>query len=297
MWSFSKKWSPPEPQLMMLISLANEELPSLVTLANPSGADGAVAGMAGPADGKPTPENMMSPMQEGTCVAISPGGGGCSLQVERVAQPRELSMAPQMLAVAGLTEEMLTKFNHPIWQVILAMESPGKDVAETVVFATRIAQRLAALADGIVWDTPAFRFFGPAGWPVGEPIPEFAQFDVREHVQLHIETDSRWFHTHGLVKFGRPDLEIYDVPAELEDTALATLLDIGQYVITSSALIEPGQTCGDPSQPFYAREGTKNPEHWNDVPVLELVDLDERRKPVSSGAPKALQFSAANPPE
>ena len=75
--------------------------------------------------------------------------------------------------------------------------------------------------------------------------------------------------------------------------ALGMLLDTAQYVITS-ALIAPGQTCGDPHQPFYAREGTKNPQgHWEGVPVLEWVDLDARRRPVASGAPKALQAFAA----
>jgi hypothetical protein len=95
-----------------------------------------------------------------------------------------------------------------------------------------------------------------------------------------------------MIKFSRPEMEIYDVPPELEAAAFGMLLDIAQYVITS-AIIEPGQTCGDPSQPFYAREGTKNREgHWNELPVLELVDLNENRKPVSTGAPKALQLFA-----
>lgn len=291
MWPFSKKWSAPAPRLAMVVSLAKPELPSLLTLSNPAGAGGAVPGMAGPADGKPTAENMSGPMQEGDYAAISPGGGGCSLRVERVEPESEgLSLDPTMLEASGLTAEMLAKFNQPAWRVILEMQTPGKDVREAVVFATRLAQRLADLGDGIVMDTSAYRFFGPAGWPVENPI---AEFDAREHVHLHIESDSRWFHTHGLIKFGRPEMEIYDVPSELEDTAFVTLLDIAQYVITS-ALIEPGQTCGDPSQPFYAREGTKNRDgHWNDLSVLELVDLDERRKPVSSGAPKALRLSAS----
>ena len=166
-----------------------------------------------------------------------------------------------------------------------------EDVRETVLFATRVAQRLAVLGDGVVMDTAACRFFGPQGWPVEQPHPEF---DVREHVHIHIESDSGWFQTHGLSKFGRPELEIYDVPPELADTAYGTLLDISQYII-SSALIEPGQTCGDPKQPFYAREGTRNrEEHWNDLPVLELVDVNERGKPVSFGATKALQHFAAS---
>jgi hypothetical protein len=195
-----------------------------------------------------------------------------------------------MLEPSGLTEDMLAKFNQPAWRVVIQMATPAEDVKETVIFATRLAQRMAALGDGIVMDTAAYRFFGPAGWPVEEPN---AEFDAREHVHVHIEADSRWFHTHGLIKFGRPEMEIYDVPPELDETAWAMLFDLSQYVITS-ALIEPGQTCGIPDQPFYAREGTKNQKgHWEGVPVLELVDLDGRKKPVASGAPKALQAFAA----
>jgi len=290
MWPFSKKWKAPEPQLGMVISMAKDELPSLIALANPSGIDGAVEGMAGPADAKPTGENMMGPMQEGNYVAIAPSGGGCSFRVERFdPQSAPLAVAPEMFEASGLTQEMLDKFNRPVWQVILQMETPGKEVRETVIFATRLARRLAELGDGVIMDSSGFRFFGPQGWPVEDPMPEF---DAREHVHIHIEAESRWFHTHGLVKFGRPELEIYDVPSELDHVAFGTLLDIGQYVITS-AMIEPGQTCGDPNQPFYARQGTKNTDdHWQETAVLEMVDVDEDGKPVVSGAPKALQATA-----
>jgi hypothetical protein len=292
MWPFSKKWSAPTPHLAMVVALTHPELPSLMMLANPTGANGAVAGMAGPADQKPTPENMLLPMKEGEYVALSPAEGLCTLEVKR-ADPQSaggLSLEPEMLEAAGLTQEMLAKFNHPTWQVTLQMATPAEDVRETVLFATRLAKRLATLGDGIVMDACAYRFFGPAGWPVEEPI---AELDAREHVHIHIESDSRWFHTHGLVKFGRPEMEIYDVPPELDDVAFTLLMNTAQYVI-DSALISPGETCGDPNQPLYAREGTKNQKaHWEGVPVLELVDIDERRKPVASGAPKALQTFAA----
>ncbi len=291
MWPFSKKWGPPTPHLAMIVSLANQDLPSLVMLANPPGADGAVAGIAGPADQEPTEANMTVPMQAGQYVAISPAKGCCTLQVERIDPQSDssLSLDPETFEAAGLSQEMLDKFNHPAWRVTIQMEKPAGDVRETVVFATRLSQRMAALSDGVVMDTCACRFFGPAGWPAEEPI---AELDPREHIHVHIETDSRWFHTHGLIKFGRPEMEIYDVPPEMDDVAFGMLVDLAHYVI-NSALIEPGQTCGDPNQPFYAREGTKNQEgHWEGVPVLELVDLDERQKPVSSGAPKALQAFA-----
>ncbi len=291
MWPFSKKWTPPEPQLAMVISLANPELPSLMSLANPAGLEGAVPGMAGPAAGKPTKENMTGPLPAGEYVAISPGKCMCSLSVERVeTQAEPLSFEPAVMEASGLTEETLAKFNQPVWRVIIQMHDPGNDIIGGVQFATRLALRLASLADGVVMDSAAYRFFGPTGWPVENPIGEF---DAREHVHIHIEGDTGWFHTHGLLKFGRPELEIYDVPENLAGVAYATLFDIAQYVI-SSAVIEPGQTCGDPNQPFHARLGSKNREgHWNNTAVLELVDVNERGKPVSSGAPKALQRTAA----
>ena len=176
------------------------------------------------------------------------------------------------------------------------MQAPAENVQETVLFATALAKRLASASDGVVMDTCAYRFFGPSGWPVENPVPDF---DAREHVHVHVETgggaDARWVHTHGLIKFGRPEMEIYEVPPEMDGVAYTMLLDIAQYTITS-ALIAPGQTCGDPKQPFFVCEGKKNRRgHWEAVPVLELVDLAENGKPVSSGAAKALQAFAALP--
>jgi len=293
MWPFSKKWRAPDPQLAMVISFINQQLPSPLMLANPAGAEGALEGMLGPADAKPAAENMACPLQEGQYVAMSPAGGMCGLSVEHVAPgtTEPLALDPGTFEVSGLTEEMLARFNQPVWRLIVQMVTPATDVRETVIFATRLAQRLAALGEGVVMDTCAYRFFGPGGWPVEDPHPEF---DAREHVHIHIETDGGWVHTHGLVKFGRPEMEIYDVPEELHAVAVGTLFDIGQYMITS-APIAPGETCADPNQPLFARAGSKNREgHWNDVPVLELVDIDERRKPVSSGAPKALHLFATS---
>lgn len=203
-----------------------------------------------------------------------------------------------MMEASGLTGETLAKFNSGAWRVVITMTPGAKDVPEAVAFATSLARRLAALGDGIVMDICAYRFFGPAGWPVEEPRPGF---DAREHVHVHAESaddeerDGSWFHTHGLLKFGRPEMEIYNVPPAFYGTAYGMLMDLAQYVITT-AIIEPGQTCGDPNQPFHARVGTRNREgHWEDRSVLELVDVDERRRPVSSGAAKALQAFAAGP--
>jgi hypothetical protein len=291
MWPFTKKWTPPEPQLVMAISLSNSQLPSIMTVANPAGEGDAVTGIAGPAEGEPTKENMTRPMQEGDYVAISSGKCMCVLSVARVTPPNNpLLLDPIMIEASGLTQATLDQFNQPAWRISLQMQEPGEDIVESVLFATKLAKRLASLGDGIVMDGAAYRFFAAEGWPVENPMEGF---DTREHVHIHIEGDTGWFHTHGLAKFGRPELEIYAVPDELTGIAYATLFDIAQYCITT-AMIEPGQTCGDPDQPFHARVGSKNrKDHWNDTVVLELVDVDERGKPIPAGAPMALQRAAA----
>jgi hypothetical protein len=94
-----------------------------------------------------------------------------------------------------------------------------------------------------------------------------------------------WIHTHGLIKFGRPEFEIYAVPEDMAPGTAAALNDLGQYVITG-AFVAPGQTVGDPSVPLQARPGTREPDHWGKIPALELVDVGERSE---AGATRGLR--------
>jgi hypothetical protein len=63
---------------------------------------------------------------------------------------------------------------------------------------------------------------------------------------------------------------------------------MGQYVL-SGALVSPGETLGDPAVPLHARLGERERDHWEDIPTLELVDVDANRQPVDSGAERGLR--------
>jgi hypothetical protein len=83
-----------------------------------------------------------------------------------------------------------------------------------------------------------------------------------------------WIHTHGLRKFGRPELEVYDVRNELAPATSWLFLDLASYLV-DGALIRPGETLGDPKRPVGIRIGARDREHWEEIPVLELVDVDD----------------------
>lgn len=294
MWPFSRKpkWTTPEPKLAMLVHCAAPQVPSIMMVANPKGQGGAVKAIAAPAEGSPTEQNMTGPMADGQYIAMLSKDTLCLCTVDRAPRAAPLDLPPDMLAPAGLTPEMLAKFNRPAWCFAVELMSAA-DPIQAVEFATALAQRVAQLADGVVMDSSAYRFFGPDGWHVERPIE---QFDCRRHLLVHIEGDgnTRWCHTHGLIKFGRPELEVYDVPASLGDAGGLMLLNIAQYMITNTP-IQPGHTLGDPQQPILARAGTRNRgDHWHDTAVLELVDVDNG-KPKRSGAPNGISAYARQP--
>lgn len=189
----------------------------------------------------------------------------------------------------GLTPDLARRVLEARYDVALLLKEPGRSVADTVLEATKLADRLADLADGCVNDLSAMRFFGPGTWRIPEPL---ADVDVREHVIVHAlpgeKATGGWVHTHGLIKFGRPEFEIYDVPPDMTEGTAVALNDMGQYVLMG-ALISPGETLGDTSMPLHARIGGRDREHWEEIPVLELVDIEADGQPADSGASRGLK--------
>lgn len=187
---------------------------------------------------------------------------------------------PEAWEAIGIDDDLARRVRGARYAIVVALRESGASVAQAVAFTTELASRLAEVADGVVRDKEAFRFFGPGSWRVEDPIGEP---DPREHVVVHAveEEGTFWIHTHGLVKFGRPEFEAYDVPPDLAEALSVGLLDMAAYVM-GGALIEPGQTLGDPDVPIRAVVGGRDREHWQDTPVLKLVGEDGLRAWIAS---------------
>jgi nucleoid-associated protein YgaU len=152
--------------------------------------------------------------------------------------------------------------------VTFVMSPEASPVGPAVLAGMELADRLAGETEGVIIDPLAVRLVLPGEWRVETRLYEI---EPREHVTVHLvdEGDTLWVHTHGLVKFGRPELELYGVPKDLSEVAYAFVMDTGGYVI-DGPVIAPGNTLGDPSAPLSAREGTREREHWQGTTVVEL---------------------------
>lgn len=297
MFGFLKKkpkWSPPEPRCIFMVACAAARLPSASQLVHPKGAGGALPGTAGPVPRKELEPGFLDrPLRPGdSFMVLSAGRGAFHVAVEGQESVREFparALSRDAWPYVRLNEDLARRSREATAIVVVMLVRRGQNLAHDVLFATRLADRVSALGDGCVNDLMGCRFFGSGSWRVDGPLGEV---DVREHVVLHGEKGDplgMWVHTHGLVKFGRPEIEIYEVPEPVWEGVSLAVLDLAMYLV-GGAVLKPGETVGDPAVPLVAREGTRHRKgHWEDCPVLELVDVDERRQPVASGAARGLE--------
>ncbi len=104
----------------------------------------------------------------------------------------------------------------------------NNDYVETMVHVT---DAIASLLDGVVWDVPMRVVWGQTEWRqrvMEEP------FTVLNHVD--VQRASGTLRTHGLRKFGSPDLEVVDVPAELSAVVEGLLRDIAENLAQGEVL-------------------------------------------------------------
>lgn len=106
--------------------------------------------------------------------------------------------------------------------------TPGAEAAARVA---GVAARLALLCDGVLIDLAAQRFWG------GDALRRRLQapFDVRDYVSVHAEVGedaTLLLHTHGMVRFACPDLEMAGVPRDLLPFATQALNEVAHHQAT-----------------------------------------------------------------
>ncbi len=288
------KWEAPDPRCIFLVACSAARLPSASQLVHPKGENGALPGTAGPEPRKTLePGFLERPLRPGdSFMVLSAGRGAFHVAVEGLESVKDSparTLSRDAWPYVRLDEDLARRSREATATVVVMSVRRGQNVAQDVLFATRLADRVSQLADGCANDLMGCRFFGSGSWRLPEPLGEV---DAREHVMIHGESgDPRgmWVHTHGLIKFGRPEIEVYEVPEPVWKGVSLAVLDLAMYVI-GGALIKPGETVGDPAVPLVARQGARHRKgHWEDCAVLELVDVDEKRRPVETGAVRGLE--------
>lgn len=165
---------------------------------------------------------------------------------------------------AEAVERMTTARSELILELLPRREPVGPTIQKGMAFADSLAAELR----GVILDFFAQRVVMPGARQVQDK-----QYDIdpREHLSIHVvaEPSGLWVHTHGLVKFGRPEFELFDLPADLERAAHAFVLDTSGYVI-DGPVIAPGNTLGAIDAALRVFEGTRGRDHWEAYPVVEL---------------------------
>ncbi|MCC6446924.1 MAG: hypothetical protein IT210_26160 [Armatimonadetes bacterium] len=88
---------------------------------------------------------------------------------------------------------------------------PGREM-DGVLFAVAVCDALIGEVGGIVLDPASQTAWGRKDW---QAHVSWTAFRVSDHIRIHSiqdpERGSFWMHTHGLSKFGRPELELMTV--------------------------------------------------------------------------------------
>jgi len=130
----------------------------------------------------------------------------------------------------------------------LRLSAPADAPQPALLWALRILQVVARLTYGVVLDPAAQTCYGRAalarfadGGPLTTPTDpsEAPEPDPLAHITFHDEAwapDSRWLHTHGLQKFGRPELDLVATPLSLVDEGMAFLQDLAENLARGAPL-------------------------------------------------------------
>lgn len=247
-------------------------MPPIRQMVNPKGEDGAVSGFGVPLAAGAEKADLDRPMGRGV-YAVATKERKTVLEM-RVLSKEEAGFDPEAFLrsplAAGLDPELLLRLKATWTVAQFRFKSHDPDVYPALDFLEEIAIRLALLSDGAIADPLAQRYLLPH--ELRQPVRLDPKVDAREHVGVGRRTVAGKEHvaTHGLVKFGMPELEIESVPDG--EVALA-----GKFLIACAqkALMgdppENGDRYGAPSAFFEARAGGFDKAAWGGTPVLELL--------------------------
>lgn len=128
---------------------------------------------------------------------------------------------------------------------------------------------LLEVTQGVVLDLGAQRCYGRTG------AARMATGDPLAHIAFHDEpweVETRWLHTHGLQKFGRPEIEVVAAPVVLATEAMALLRDVALSLTAGERLTAGDEIELDDAGKMLAVSAQPDADHQAPFGRLRLVD-------------------------
>lgn len=109
------------------------------------------------------------------------------------------------------------------------------DPVSWLKFMVFLVDNVRSAVSGVVQDVISHTLWGESEWKKNIKAPFTKRLDFHINCEAVEESNGLWLHTHGMQKFGLPELELESVPNEFEFEAsrlvfmiVQTLLDMGQ---------------------------------------------------------------------
>jgi tetratricopeptide (TPR) repeat protein len=156
---------------------------------------------------------------------------------------------------------------------------------ETQRWALGVLRTFVSLTEGAVVDPQA-----QTAWSA-ELLASALTSGPRAHLTIHNEAwgaDRRWLHTHGLRKFGRPELDLADVPVALEPEGQALLLDVADNLALGERLSAGQEVALDELGSLIALPASPDLDHQAPWGRLRLCDVPTPPQRQSASARRIL---------
>jgi tetratricopeptide (TPR) repeat protein len=144
-------------------------------------------------------------------------------------------------AFTALTRGLVAEDTHTLRQGVIGLDlritTTDQHAVPAMAWGMQVLRVLLDLTQGVAVDPAAQRCYSRA------EIGRLQTEDPLAHIAIHAEiwdADSRWLHTHGLQKYGRPELDLVAVPHALETEGDAFLREVA-YSLAHGTMLAPGQ--------------------------------------------------------
>jgi len=277
-WPFGKRNRPSGLTLnrnfYLSVLAPGRELPPLLSLINPDGSNGAVAGFGAPLSEGASRDLLNVPMPTGA-YALTTRAQDTVIQMDvfTLAQVPSFSM-PKTAAerdAAGVTPQVASRLDRAEYLINFVVRG-YRDALESTRFFLDVVARMGAISDGAVADALAEAYRLPSDLALKSrlhPLVDFREIGTVRFAPN--EDDALWVSSRGLVKFNLPEFEMYGVPREHSNAAARMIAAAAQQSLVGIPM-RAGESAFSPHSPLLILEGTRNRHHWGDRPTLEFRD-------------------------
>lgn len=171
----------------------------------------------------------------------------------------------------------------------LRLSVPDDNTARALSWAHLALVALLDVTHGVALDPSAQRCFGR---------DKAAQMDAQDpliHIAFHDEpwdVGTRWMHTHGLQKFGRPELDLVAVPVSLAAEGLVLLRDLATHLATGERLAAGDEVELDDAGKILAVNVPSDVDHQSPTGRLRLVDAPQPGERIGQRIARVLKRTA-----